>query len=353
VRRIVAAALVVTIVIAVAWYLSSRRGAPTVASGGARTTTAGSGALAGSGAAAAARGEAPGANASGDLPQLDCTKPAGDVVRVGSAAITADDFCRELTLMAGPATDPPSAVWWAQARQLRDRLVDVSLVRQAIAAAGNAITDGEVESELANVRSRSPGTELGAAELDGLRRQIRARLELARLISLRAGGEPTEADLRDAYDREPARYGEPGEAHVTAFAKRLSAAMLDDDVAAAEEQAEAFVPRVQRGTEPAAAAATTGLTALAPFVLEDHGIEPALRSAAFGLSPGGWSAPTRTNVGVVVLRLDSVRMAKILPFAQVRDRVRASMLATRQTAAEELLLRELRAATVITDLVAW
>lgn len=358
-RRLVAAAALVLVLAAVGWYLTAHRGGRTAPPGAAVTpaTTDGAGlALAPEPGAArlAATGAPPSVDGGPGLPPLDCDAPAGDVVRVGDAAIAADAVCRELLFVAGRAPRPPASAWRAQARQLRDQLVDALLVHQALAGNGVQVAAADVESALAAVRpGAGAAVAPSGAEDEVLRRQLRARLELARLIALRAGAELTDAELRAAYDQDPVRFAEPGHANVTPFVRRLPRSAAADEVAAAEQRVDDFAEAVAAGTAPAQAARAGGLTELAPFVLEDRGIEPALRAAAFGLAPGRWTDPTRTSIGWVVLRVDAVHPGKVRPFEQVRDRVRASLVAQARLDQQEVLLRELRAAAVIVDLVAW
>lgn len=356
VRRI-AAAVVVAVVAAGAWYVAAGRSGPTTASpavapvastagGGPRLTPM-------SGLADEPVTVAPVADGGLALPLLDCDAPAAVVVRVGAAAIVGDAICRELAVVAGPPTRPPSAAWRIQARQLRGQLVDELLVHQALASAGVVVDDAEVDAAVAALPHGRAAGAAPVGECAVLRRQLRARLELARLLAIDGEAEPTDAELRAAYDDDPARYGEPGEARVTPFARRLPPSPTGDEVAVAAELVDGFLAAVAAGTAPAKAAAAAGLTALPPFVLEDRGIEPELRAAAFGLAPGRWTEPVETRIGWVVLRVDAVHPGKVRPFEQVREQVRASVVAASRHDRQDRRLGDLRAATTIVDLVGW
>lgn len=359
VRRIARVLASVLIVLAALWYRQGRssKTAPgsSVTTAAERLTVAGG---AGLGSGHPAAGEPPGAASTpGEPPRrpwLDCTTPAGDVARVDGEGVSAASLCDELRALAGEPGRPPSDAWRAQARQLRDQLVDALLVRRALQGLGSPLPEGDVEAAMAArrrdvaVAARPAGPDLAV-----LRRQLRARLELERLVAMHAAGEPTDAELRAAYDADPARHGDPGQASVTAFVKRLDRRLPDAHVAAAGQGVEEFLAMVSRGTAPTVAATQAGLTALPPFVLAERGVEPALRAAAFGLSPGAWTAPTRTSIGWVVLRLDSIRPAEVLPFDQVRDAVRVQVEQERRRRGQTDLLRELRGAAIIEELVAW
>jgi parvulin-like peptidyl-prolyl isomerase len=172
-------------------------------------------------------------------------------------------------------------------------------------------------------------------------------------VALRAAAEAAEAELRAAYDADPARYGEPAKATVTTFAKRLARGAPDEQVAAAAESVASFLAAVEQGTSPSAAASAAGLSGLPPFELEERGVDPELRTAAFGLAPGGWSAPTRTSIGWVALRLDSRSPGKVLPFDHVRDAIRIQLGAQRRLELRAQVLGELRSGAAIEDLVEW
>jgi parvulin-like peptidyl-prolyl isomerase len=356
VRRIVAAAVVVAAIGAGGWYVTADHGGPATSAGTevARPPDRGGvGPRLPASAGGPAAATPPGVDAGLARPLLDCLAPAGDVVAVGAAAITAAAVCDELLVVAGPPTRPPSAAWRAQAHQLRDQLVDELLVRLALASAGLAVTDAEVDAAVAALPRAATRSRPSAGEAAVLRRQLRARLELARLVASDGEAALSDAELRALYAEDPARFGEPAEARVTPFARRLPPARSDDEVAAAADQVDGFLAAVAAGTAPAKAATTAGLTALAPFVLEDRGVEPELRAAAFGLDAGQWTEPVETRIGWVVLRVDAVRPGKVPPFEQVRDRVRAAAMAAADLDRRARVLATLRADAPIVDLVTW
>ncbi len=274
---------------------------------------------------------------------LVCAPSDGDAATVGDEALSVATLCARLGGMGGLG---PAGADLRQARIALDQLIDVILVRQALALERAAVTEAELDAALTALQPQRP--EAGVDPL--LRAQMRERLELQRLLATRPNTAVTEGDV----DTEIAR-GAPDidrgqgvrvEAWVARRGPRPAGAVPSD----AQEAAEAFVRAVQTQS-PEVAARRHGLSPLAPFVLGAHGTEPDLERAAAGLAPGHWSGAVSTRVGWVVLRVIAREEGQTLPPDVLRARVRQALERRRLQTARQDLLEALRANARIEILV--
>lgn len=274
------------------------------------------------------------------LPALDCAHPAGDAARLEGAAISQATLCERLGAIGGVR---PDSVDRAQARLVLDQLIDGALVTRALAWERASVTDAELTASL--------GSDAGASAL--LRAQLRERLELQKLVTLRERPrEVTEAEV----DAEVAR-GAPGidrgqGVRVEAWIARV-APTADPDAAvraSARQSAEAFARAVQTEA-PEAAAARLRMARVAPFVVGANGVEPEMERAAFSLDVGRFSEAVSTRVGWMVLRPMGRVEGERLHDDEMRARVRAALERQRLQTARESVLTALRAAARVEVLV--
>jgi hypothetical protein len=262
---------------------------------------------------------------------FDCTKPAGIAARVDDAAIQLADLCARLQRLGGVT---PQGTERQQARHVLDRMIDAVLVHRALDRAGAAVTESELTAALAAMHPK-PG-----ADVELLGAQLRERLELKKLVALRGADIAiTEHDV----DAELAS-GAPGIARgqgtqVEGFLARIAPGT---DESAARQRAEAFAKQPSNAS---------GMTPLAPFVVGDSGIEPALEAAAAKLRPGTWSTALRTRVGYAVIRVIGEAEGEALDTPALRARVRSALEIKKLGAAQQRVLEALRAAARIEMLV--
>jgi hypothetical protein len=356
-RRAVLASLVGVLVVGVSvWWLTRDIPAQAPSPTAPADTADEAGAPVAANRAATAVAVAPASPAAAGLPPLDCALPETDVLRIGAVIVKAGELCLQIQAIVGPQTSPPSDAWQKQARQIRDQWVQAELVRQALHGAGGDVTEAEVDAQVAVVVARAaakPGAAPVVATDPVLRSQIRARLELAKWLAIGGVAEPTESDLRNAYALDPDRYGQPAKATLLPFVLRVAAGADAAKVEEAKARADQFYGLVVAGTEPAEAAKTTGLAPLPAFDVEQGGVEPQLVEAALVQGAGKWLAPMQTKVGWVVARVQAVQPGAVLPFDQVRDRVKAMLAAGQGQQEKTKRLAELLAGTQVVDLVGW
>ncbi len=112
------------------------------------------------------------------------------------------------------------------------------------------------------------------------------------------------------------RQGDTGEGHTDTEARALAQKLLTELQAGAD-----FAELAKKFSEDQGSAASGGdLGCFGPGRMV-----PEFDDAVFALEPGGLSELVRTSFGYHVIRLVSKREARVLPFAQVKERIRASV----------------------------
>ena len=300
---------------------------------------------------------APATNAEAEvepLAPLNCRSPAGAVFLIGKEAVEAAAFCAQLLAVAGAQPEPMTAKWREQAQLLRQQVIDTVLVRKALAEEGGAITDEQVDAALGE---RLAGLPKGSAnQLDApttalVHQQLRARLELSKLLQLRGQGLVTDADLAAAYQADPGRFGKPGVASVLPYLLRVAKGAPEPEGAAARAKAEQFVAAVSKGEPAGTAAKAAGMHAMPKVEMSQGSGEEELVAAAMALSAGQWSAPVKTQVGWAVVQVLEKRPGVALPLEQVREQVQAFVEGKQRLLDRERALTDLRRATPVIDKV--
>jgi hypothetical protein len=260
---------------------------------------------------------------------FDCAHPAGLAARVDDVPIQLADLCTQLARLGGVT---PNGTERQQARHVLDRMIDALLVRRALG--GATVSEAELTAALGAMQPK-----LGA-DVELVAAQLRERLALEKLVKLRGADlAVTQQDI----DAELA-IGAPGIARgqgtqVEGFLARIAPGTDDT---AARQRAEAFAK------QPTDA---TGMTPLAPFVVGDTGVEPALEAAAASLAPGAWSGALRTRVGYAVIRVIGTSPGEAVDTPGLRERVRTALETRKRAVAQQRLLEELRAVARIETLV--
>jgi peptidyl-prolyl cis-trans isomerase D len=113
------------------------------------------------------------------------------------------------------------------------------------------------------------------------------------------------------------RQGDAGEGHPDAEAKALAQKAVDELKAGGD-----FAALAKKSSEDTGSAAQGGdLGCFAPGRMV-----PEFDEAVFALSPGQTSDPVKSSFGYHVIRLASKKEATVQPFAQVKERIRATLL---------------------------
>jgi peptidyl-prolyl cis-trans isomerase D len=240
-------------------------------------------------------------------------------------------------------------------RSLKERLERESLER--LVGSDVEVSDAEVEREF---RRRNEQLRLEYVQVDAERYkaavqpsddEIRARFDAKRdsykipekrvvsyVLIDRASLQPQVAvtdreleiyynDHRDDYRQEEqacashilikVKQGDAGEGHSDDEAKALAQKLLDDLKAGAD-----FATLAKKYSEDTGSASSGGdLGCFGPGRMV-----PEFDDAVFALEPGALSGLVKTSFGYHIIRLASKKDAMVLPFAQVKERIRATIL---------------------------
>jgi len=141
----------------------------------------------------------------------------------------------------------------------------------------------------------------------------------------------SEQELRQAYDSEQARFGQPERRAVRHILLTVPAGADAAKEAAVREQILEVRKRITGGEsfeavakevsqDPGSAAQGGSLGEIEPGIMD-----PAFDKAAFALKPGVVSEPVRSRFGFHLIEVDSVTPAQVKPFAEVRDQLRTEV----------------------------
>lgn len=310
--------------------------------------TTGAGSATGSGLAADRRapsagsaGSAAGAGSDARPAGFDCSRPAGDAARIDGAPISLASLCGRLSRIGAVTATGTDR---QQAKLVLDQLVDATLVKRALDQQGKAVTDDEVTAALDTMSGS------GMVDPDLLQEQLRERLELQKLATVRGGLAVSEQDV----DAELAS-GAPGidrgqGVKIEAWMIRVPVTADAKAVADAQKHAEEFARAVAKGP-PEAAATQHQMTAMPAFVVSESGVEPALEHAATTLAKGTWSGAIRTKVGWAVIRPVGAVAGTKLDDKALRVRVRQALENRKLATVRQRVIEELRSAAKIEILV--
>lgn len=140
--------------------------------------------------------------------------------------------------------------------------------------------------------------------------------------------EPTDEQLRQAYNAEAARYTTPAKRRISHILISLPSQPKAADVAAAKARAEALLKQIRAGADFAALAKKESSDAASAAKGGDLGevtpgvLPPELEAAAAALKPGEVSEPVRTSFGFHLLKLTGFTPEQRKPFDAVKQELR-------------------------------
>ncbi len=147
--------------------------------------------------------------------------------------------------------------------------------------------------------------------------------------------EPTEAELRQAYEERKTDFGLPEERRASHILIAVSADADEAAVEKARNKALEIEQRLAKGAsfeelarkesdDPGSAKKGGDLGYFARGVMD-----AAFEDKAFSMKVGEVSEPVRSRFGFHIIRLDGIRKGKVKPFTEVRDRLRDELIESR------------------------
>lgn len=256
------------------------------------------------------------------------------VARVGDRVITQADLDLQFELFLRQNTggaalsDEVRAQLAGLKKQYLERMVQDAVVVQAAERLGLAPDEATIDRRVEQAKQRLSGDEAflaalkqyGIPDVATYRRMTYDAMAYKALIDwLRRNLRISEAALRALYLIDRAAYAEP---------EQICTAHI---LVPSREEAEAVIARLQAGEDFAELArelsqdpgsgprgGDLGCVALGRFV-------PEFERAALALEPGQISQPVETQFGWHVIRLNDRLPARVRPFEEVRDQIRAEI----------------------------
>ena len=269
----------------------------------------------------------------------------GPAVTIGTRAFSLEEVERFFASRTPLATGADPALLSA----LLDEFVDERLLLIGADEAGVEAPAGRLAAEVAALR-REPGIEALESEEEAaagagrpapaptpLEDSVRDRLRVETLVEtvILPNLEVSAEALRVEYEANRGLYARPESVS-------LSELRFED-----EEAAEAAAVRLERNaSEAGEEAPTDDFTDIGAFRVGD--LPAGVEAEVFRLEPGETSGVVRTEAGFRILRVDARAEAEALPFEEVEDVVRLSVLRRDADARMEGFLASLRSRHPVT-----
>jgi len=251
-------------------------------------------------------------------------------------------------------------------QEAMDQIIDQTVVAQAANEAGIEVSAEEVEAEIAELRSVFDSDEAFRIRLesegfteDGFRLHIERMIAAQRYLDRirQQASDVNDAELQRYYHDNEDRLTFPEQVRVRHILLTWKPLGTLDDRAAIREQMEPILARARRGEDFAELAREFTNDAATRNAGGDTGffhrgqMTPAFEEVAFQLTPGEISDPVETPYGVHIIRLEGRRDAYLLPFSEVREKLREHVRNERSKQAVNAEIDRLRAAADIEILI--
>jgi parvulin-like peptidyl-prolyl isomerase len=296
----------------------------------------------------------------------------GDAVRINNVAISYQRFAafyQEYLRSKGASASMPGfrvPLLDRLRREAMDLMIEQEVVRQAAEKKGIEVSAGEVEAEVARLRSvfDSPQAFARRLETEGFteesyRKHVAGMLAGVKYMDrVRAAVPPVSDEELETYYRDNEyRLTLPEQVRVRHILLTWKTLGTQDDRAAIREQMAPILERARSGED---------FAALAREYSEDYDTKrnggdtgffrrgqmaPAFEQVAFSLKPGEISDRVETPFGVHIIRLEEHRPARLLPLDEIREKLRDHVYQERVEAAVDQEIKRLRAAAEIKVLV--
>ncbi len=293
--------------------------------------------------------------AAGEAPHDQEQRQEAVYARVGETVITMEEF--EAAFRLGVRQRfyhgrIPQERLAAYREEVGQRLIDRVLMLQEARRQGIAPDEAWVAERLEGYLARYRSSRAWRGDEAALRRGLRQMLEeqslLARLEEqVRAVTEPTDAEVRDYYQRHPELFTTPPAYRAAMILLKVAPSSPASVWRAAVEEAQRLKARLERGADFANLARIHSADASAArggdLGWQHQGmLAPAAEAVLQALQPGEVSEPVTLLEGVALFQLQERRPAQLNPYEQVAERARALLQRERAQQAWEDFLTRLR-----------
>lgn len=240
-------------------------------------------------------------------------------------------------------------------RQILDELIMDKLVAKA--AAGEAVSDEEVNAEIAKLKKQFPTEEAFQAQLkeagqtpEKLTTALRTMLQQQRWMQsqIKDTDSVGDADAQKFYESNTEEFKNPETVKASHILFMVNKDDSEEVVKQKEAAAKAALARAKKGEdfnklakelseEPGAKESGGDLG----FFSKDRMV-PEFAEAAFSQKPGEISAPVKTQFGWHIIKVTEKKPAGTVPFDEVKDQITAYLKSTKQREAVQGILKNLK-----------
>ncbi len=240
-------------------------------------------------------------------------------------------------------------------RQILDELIMDKLVAKA--AAGETVSDEDINAEIAKLKKQFPTEDAFQAQLkeagqspEKLKAALTTMLQQQHWMQsqIKDGDKITEADAKKFYDTNTEEFKNPE----TVKASHILFTVNKDDSEEVVKQKEAAAKKAE-----ARAKKGEDFSKLAKELSEEPGAKesggdlgffakdrmvPEFANAAFSQKPGEISDPVKTQFGWHVIKVTEKKSAGTVPFEEVKDQITAYLKSAKQREAVQAVLKKLK-----------
>jgi peptidyl-prolyl cis-trans isomerase C len=256
------------------------------------------------------------------------------LARVNGQPVTKTDFDRLVKNMEAGRGAIPAEHRDTVLRGALDQLITYSVLKQEAAARKFAVSDTDVDGQVASMQKQFPtqaefDKALAARNTTVEQLKADARIDMAinkmMEAEVAAAVAANDAEAKDFYDKNPDKFTQPESArasHILLMTEKLD----DAGKKAARAKIEALLKRARAGEDFAALAKANSDDGSASqggdLGFFPHGrMVPEFDKAAFALKPGEISDVVTSQFGYHIIKLTEKKEASTVPFDQVKPQV--------------------------------
>ena len=243
------------------------------------------------------------------------------------------------------------------------RIVDETLIQQAVDAAKITIPDAKLEESMAEYKGRFESEERfknylrhSKISLEDIKQQRLKRLKVEVLLLQRGALEVTDKEALAFYQKNKRFYVDKAGVHASHILVKLSKTASKEQEKAALDKIRLAQKELKAGKEFADVAKQMSEDLSAPrggdqgFFGKGHMV-PAFEKAAFSLPIGKVSGPVRTHFGYHLIKVHERREERVRSYEEVRKQIERSLLNKLYFMKRRQLLSDLKNTAVIESLL--
>jgi peptidyl-prolyl cis-trans isomerase C len=280
------------------------------------------------------------------------------VARVNGADITRKDFERAVSMVEAQAkrqvpADQRDRVY----RDVLDQLVMMRVLEQEATARKIAVTDKDIDDQIAELKKRFPDEAAFTKELSArgmsvadLRGEARSNIAISRMMDAEVTpkAKVDERDVKAFYDQNPNEFKQPESFRASHILIRVEPNATEAQKKEARVRIEGLLAELKGGADFAALAKAHSQDGSAPsggdlnFFQRGQMVEP-FQKAVDGLKVGEISGVVETQFGYHVVKLTDKRPARTVPLAEASPRIGQFLLRRAQQEKANEFMQSLRA----------